>query len=163
MSQCKYALASIKQPLKSLDFEHSSNRRVLLFDVVLPSDAATKEPSEVLIVDGVGRLSLPLRLKAQRRPFSGFSRSTQDILNKTKDNRKPKKVQDESNVEIFLLEESKAMGDQVEQWALEYTSRFVHAAGPNFYMTTLAQIIGTAYVKKGLPEVGKSSYTFSPG
>lgn len=36
---------------------------------------------------------------------------------------------------------------------MEYASKFVHAAGTKFQSTTIAVILGTAYVKKGLPEV----------
>lgn len=55
--------------------------------------------------------------------------------------------------EVLLLEDHGKCGQEIEQWAVEYTSKFVHAAGPKFYSTTIAQIIGTAYVKKNLPEV----------
>ena len=64
--------------------------------------------------------------------------------------------------EILLLEDRKSLGAEVEQWALEYTSKFIHAAGPGFYPTTIAQILGTAYVKKGLPEV-RSHYIVAVG
>jgi hypothetical protein len=36
---------------------------------------------------------------------------------------------------------------------VEYSSKFVHAAGSEFASTTAAVILGTAYVNKGLPEV----------
>jgi hypothetical protein len=58
------------------------------------------------------------------------------------------------DVEILLLEDDVKFGQKVEQWAVEYTSKFVHAAGPEFYSTTIAQILGTIYVQKNLPEVG---------
>jgi hypothetical protein len=59
---------------------------------------------------------------------------------------------------VLLLEDNQVLGKQVEQWAIEYTSKFVHAAGPNFYPTTIAQILGTTYVKRGLPEVRASRF-----
>jgi hypothetical protein len=64
-----------------------------------------------------------------------------------------KNGQGDAAASLLLLNDDESLGIQIEQWALEYTSKFVHAAGPEFYSTTIAQILGTAYVKKGLPEV----------
>lgn len=60
---------------------------------------------------------------------------------------------DGENPSVLVLEDHETLGTEVEQWAVEYASKFVHAAGPKFYPTTAAVILGTAYVKKGLPEV----------
>jgi hypothetical protein len=57
------------------------------------------------------------------------------------------------NADVFLVEDNRGFGQEVEQWALEYTSKFVNAAGPEFHSTTIGQILGTEYVKKNLPEV----------
>jgi len=60
---------------------------------------------------------------------------------------------EEKDSTIIVLEEVENIGTQIEQWAVEYTSKFVHAAGPAFYSTTIGHILGEAYVQKGLPEV----------
>lgn len=80
-----------------------------------------------------------------------FSVDLQDNIKKTEDPRAL--ASDEVNPEIFILEDDESLGTQVEQWAVEYTSKFVHNAGPSFYSTTIAHILGEAYVKKRLPEV----------
>ena len=107
------------------------------------------------MIDGVGRLSHTLSLNARRRPLSSFNTDAQGVIRRTEDSRNSDEVQDDETLDIMILEDEKLLGTQVEQWALEYTSKFVHAAGPEFYSTTIAQILGTAYVKKGLPEVGQ--------
>ena len=105
-----------------------------------------------MTIDGVGRLSFPLRLKAQRKRLSSFNPEEQNIIRQTEDLKQSGKT-DLDAASVILLTNEATLGKQVEQWALEYTSKFVHAAGPKFYATTMAQILGTAYVKKGLPEV----------
>lgn len=87
------------------------------------------------------------------KSLDSFSPSDQAAIQKTKI--ASKKTTDkicESEI-ILLLDDHESIGTQIEQWAVEYASKFVHAAGPKFYPTTAAVILGTAYVKKGLPEV----------
>lgn len=137
------------------DFEYSSNRRVTTFNISI-SDISSAELFEVVDIDGVGRLSHPLELRARRQVLSSMDADAQESVKTTQAGSKDKLNSNQSDIEsaeVMLLEDSKSIGDQVEQWALEYTSKFIHAAGPDFYSTTIAQIIGTAYVKKGLPEV----------
>src|SRR6266536_1128169 len=132
------------------DFEHSSTRRVVSFDIRLSLDSLSDSDVEFVSIDGVGRLSHPIRLPARRKPLSGFSNEAQDKIWRTEDS---KSAQDDAAISVLILDDDESLGIQIEQWALEYTSKFVHAAGPEFYSTTIAQILGTAYVKKGLPEV----------
>ena len=70
----------------------------------------------------------------------------------------PRHSTSEEDPVIMVLEDNDDLGTQIEQWALEYTSKYVHAAGPKFYSTTLAQILGTVYVQRGLPEVGPAPH-----
>lgn len=114
-----------------------------------------------MAIDGVGRLSHPLPLHARRKPLSDFSPDAQSTIRRTEDSRNTDGNQDEGTLGVMILGDDKALSTQVEQWALEYTSKFVHAAGPEFYSTTMAQILGTAYVKKGLPEVCSSVNSIS--
>lgn len=111
-----------------------------------------------MFVDGIGRLSHPIKLRARRKALTSFSPAEQTTIRATQD--KQSKSIGHGAISITLLEDDETLGTQVEQWAVEYASKFVHAAGPKFRSTTIAVIIGTAYVKKGLPEV-KIHY-FSP-
>jgi hypothetical protein len=106
---------------------------------------------ETVTIDGIGKISLPLQLKARRGLLSALSFEIQNSIMRTADPKR--KSSEEAELSIILLEDVDSLGAQVEQWALEYTSKFVHAAGPNFHSTTIAHILGEAYVKKGLPEV----------
>ena len=129
------------------------------FDLRAPVELFGLSPQVVVTIDGVGRLSHTLVLTARILTFSSFGPDAQDTIQQTKDSRNLDEIQSKESLNIVLLEEEKVLGLQVEQWALEYTSKFVHAAGPEFYSTTMAQILGTAYVKKGLPEVSKFMQT----
>jgi hypothetical protein len=120
------------------------------FNISIPLDSFTD--SEIVIVDGVGRLSHPIHLRARRKTLKSFSRDAQDTIKQTEDSQRGQTDQDPSTT-VMILEDDKSLGIQLEQWALEYTSKFVHAAGPEFYSTTMAQILGTAYVQRRLPEV----------
>lgn len=114
-----------------------------------------------IFIDGIGRLSLPLKLKAHRRAWEELSDEEQLAVMPTQD---PKLVTDSGapgKTMVWFIEEDRKLAVKVEQWALEYTSKFVHAAGPAFYATTMAQILGTAYVKKKLPEVRLPMAAFS--
>ena len=104
-----------------------------------------------MTIDGIGRISHPLVLPARKKPMSAFSTSIQESIKLTEDLEADSPKTEDPN--ILILEEDKSLGTKIEQWAVEYTSKFVHAAGPKFYATTMAHILGTAYVKKGLPEV----------
>jgi hypothetical protein len=155
--------------LSATDFAHSSTKRVVSFDVKIPNDYLDSE-METVTIDGVGRLSHPIKLKSQWKRLSSFSPQEQKTIRQTEDRKQSGKIDLDAESVILLTNEGE-LGQQVEQWALEYTSKFVHAAGPRFYATTMAQILGTAYVKKGLPEVSLTttpscvSYTnnhFSP-
>jgi hypothetical protein len=106
------------------------------------------------MVDGVGRLSYPLQLRARRLVINSFKPSDRDIIKKTRDSKAAASPTDRGSLSVIILKDDDLLGTQLEQWAVEYASKFVHAAGPEFYPTTMAIILGTAYVKKGLPEVG---------
>ncbi|TVY34348.1 hypothetical protein LSUB1_G007181 [Lachnellula subtilissima] len=137
------------------DFRHSSTRRVVTFNVTIPIDTKSADYLDpewtTVVIDGVGGLSHSIKLKAQKTRLSKFSPEEQKTIKQTEDQNqnKNKKFNAES---VIILADGDALGQQVEQWAVEYTSKFIHAAGPKFYATTMAQIFGTAYVKKGLPE-----------
>ena len=75
------------------------------------------------------------------------------MIRQTEDCRESQNDQDDNTIQVMILQEDPFLGDELEQWATEYTDKFVHAAGPKFYPTTMAHILGTAYVKKSLPEV----------
>ena len=128
---------------------------MISFNITIPAVTSTGV-FEVIDIDGVGRLSHPLKLRARRQILSKLDAESQDAIRSTqaalKGGRQTSNV-DVTSAEFLLLEDNNLIGNQVEQWAMEYTSKYIHAAGPDFYSTTIAQIIGTAYVKKGLPEV----------
>jgi hypothetical protein len=130
-------------------------KRILSFKIMLYSDLTSKFNREKVTIDGVGGVSHPLRLCAERRPLSSLSQTEQDSIKHILTAKTSTLASD--IVEILLLENDGRCGQKIEQWALEYTSKFVHAAGPEFYSTTIGQILGTAYVKKNLPEVSKLS------
>lgn len=99
-------------------------------------------------------MSYPLQLRAQRRALEDFTPESQDDIRRTKDSKVSDSVnEDDSYSSVMILEDNEQLGEQIEQWAYDYTSKFVHAAGPKFYPTTIAHILGIAFVKKGLPEV----------
>lgn len=145
----KYEIVS--SPLS--DFEYSSTRRVVTFNIRMATDALPKHEEYFIFIDGVDRLSHPIKLRAQRRPLSSFNASEQAAIRRTEDRRKLGKCTDKSEVHVTILEHEETLGTRVEQWAVEYASKFVHTAGAKFHATTIAVILGTAYVKKGLPEV----------
>jgi len=132
-------------------FEHSSTRRVVYFDLKAPQNPTFGSQEEFIMVDGVGRLSHPLQLRARRLVLNSFKPSDRDIIKKTRDSKEAASP-DHGSLSVIILEDDDLLGVQLEQWAVEYASKFVHAAGPEFYPTTMAIILGTAYVKKGLPE-----------
>lgn len=136
------------------DFVYSSTRRVLTFNLSNSFISLAAFPEEIISVDGVNRVSHSLQLLARRKPLSAFSTDAQEIIRKTEDSKG--NVSNLDDPEIMILEDDESLGLKVEQWAVEYTSIFVHAKGPKFHSTTMAQILGTAYVKKGLPEVSQS-------
>lgn len=106
-----------------------------------------------MTIDGIGRISHTIRLQASVKPLESFNTADRAAIRKTQ--RPAKKIADKDvgHPSVFVLEDHETLGTEVEQWAVEYASKFVHAAGPKFYPTTAAVILGTAYVKKGLPEV----------
>ena len=110
---------------------------------------------EIVTVDGIGGISHPLDLFARKKSLSAFSTAIQESIKLTED-LDIDFSSDAEDPKILILEEDKSLGTKVEQWAVEYTYKFVHAAGSKFYETTMAHILGTAYVKKGLPEVRSS-------
>ncbi|KAH6677707.1 hypothetical protein B0J14DRAFT_475993 [Halenospora varia] len=132
-------------------FEHSSTRRVVSFAVDAPIDGRIEIPCETITIDGIGRISHPIKLRAQIQNLSALSADQRSIVIKTGSNKQIETV-DEEDTAVLLLEANEDLGRQIEQWAMEYTSKFVHAAGERFHSTTMAQILGTAYVKKKLPE-----------
>jgi len=121
------------------------------FSVKIPLSLFEETVPEMVTVDGIGRISYPLDLPARRKSLSTFSPDIQESIKLTEN--RGFDSSDVNDPKIVILEEDKYLGTKVEQWAVEYTSKFVHAAGPKFYATTMAHILGTAYVKKGLPEV----------
>ncbi|TAQ83156.1 hypothetical protein B7494_g8521 [Chlorociboria aeruginascens] len=129
-------------------FKYSSTRRVVSFKIQIPVESLDDTTLETITVDGIGRISHTIKLQARRKPLSSFAPNIREKIERT--NNSKEEVQDHSS--IYILENSSSLGTELEQWALEYTSKFVHAAGPEFYSTTMAQILGTAYVKKGLAE-----------
>lgn len=131
-------------------FVYSSNRRVMSFDITIPLDSLPDSSKETVTIDGIGRLSHSFQLSARRITLKDLSDDARNLVRQTEDSKG--EFSNEDDESILLLEDTEALGRQVEQWALEYTSKFVHAAGPKFYPTTIGQILGTMYVKKGLPE-----------
>jgi hypothetical protein len=111
----------------------------------------------MVTIDGVGRLSHPIQLSARRKALSSFKPTEREIIDRTRDSKKILNARDDELEHVLILEEEATLGTQVEQWAVEYSSKFVHAAGPEFASTTAAVILGTAYIKKGLPEVSHTT------
>ncbi|KAL5330721.1 hypothetical protein ACEPPN_000241 [Leptodophora sp. 'Broadleaf-Isolate-01'] len=137
---------------RTVDFEYSSTRRVVTFNIRITPDALLDHEEYFVFVDGVDRLSHPIKLRAQRRALSSFTATEQAAIRRTQDRKKLGKCTDDDAVHVTILEDDETLGTRVEQWAVEYASKFVHAAGTKFQSTTIAVILGTAYVKKGLPE-----------
>ncbi|TVY80643.1 hypothetical protein LSUE1_G008368 [Lachnellula suecica] len=133
-------------------FEHSSTRRIVSFDIKIRENSLATSKLETVTIDGVGHLSLPVKLKVQRKLLSDFTSEEQKIIRQTEEKKKGQKNSKADPESVIILTDNGSLGQEVEQWAVEYTSKFVHAAGPDFYATTMAQILGTAYVKKRLPE-----------
>ncbi|KAG4428383.1 hypothetical protein IFR05_016136 [Cadophora sp. M221] len=133
-------------------FEYSSTRRVVTFNIRIAPDTLLGHEEYFVFVDGVDRLSHPIKLRAQRRALSSFTATEQAAIRRTQDRKKLGKCTDDDIVQVTILEDDETLGTRVEQWAVEYASKFVHAAGTKFQSTTIAVILGTAYVKKGLPE-----------
>lgn len=123
------------------------------FDISISRDCLAACEQDTIIVDGVGRISHPIRLKACRNQLKNFSSAEQTAIRGTEDRKQALPASTDDAALVTVLVDEGELGRQLEQWAVEYTSRFVHAAGPAFYSTTIAQILGIAYVKKGLPEV----------
>ena len=137
---------------QALDFQHSSTRRIVNFCIIIPEASLIDTISDTVTIDGIGHLSYPIVLPARRKPLSSFDATLKESIHQTRDpNISP--PSENEDPDILILEDSDSLSLQVEQWAVEYTSMFVYAAGPKFYATTMAHILGTAYVKKGLPEV----------
>ena len=149
-----YGLHSCSQPiLTTIDFEYSSTRRVVSFAIRINSKAFKSLEQEMITIDGVGHLSHTIQLPARSTPLNTFKPDEREIIDRTRDSKKLLKAQDDELEHVLILENQSTLGTQVEQWAVEYSSKFVHAAGPEFASTTAAVILGTAYVNKGLPEV----------
>lgn len=125
----------------------------MCFDITIPLADVGKE---TVTIDGVGKISYPLQLRARRTFLSEFSSESKNMIRQTEDSRHSASSQEDPI--IMVLEDNDDLGTQIEQWALEYTSKYVHAAGPKFYSTTLAQILGTVYVQRGLPEVSPARH-----
>ncbi|KAF4627496.1 hypothetical protein G7Y89_g10656 [Cudoniella acicularis] len=132
-------------------FEHSSTKRIVTFAIDAPIDISAETRCETITIDGIGRISHPLRLSAHIRKLNSLTQKHQDIVMQTEILGRGSTVHS-TDTHVLLLEDYQNLGQQIEQWAIEYTSKFVHAAGEKFYSTTMAQILGTAYVRKGLPE-----------
>jgi hypothetical protein len=119
-----------------------------------PLDNDEFGPYETVLVDGIGHLSHAVKLRAQIRSLSSLDPNDQQQVKRTADAKTD--ASGNEDIAVILLIGHRRLGPELEQWAVEYTSKFVHAAGRKFYSTTMAQILGTAYVKKGLPEVRKA-------
>lgn len=132
-------------------FEHSSTKRYLSFNLLVPQ--RSRSPGACFVtIDGIGRISHTIKLRACANPLDSFSAAERAAIRKTQHSTKKIADNDGGHPSVFVLEDHENLGTEIEQWAVEYTSKFVHAAGPKFYPTTAAVILGTAYVKKGLPE-----------
>lgn len=107
----------------------------------------------MVTIDGVGHLSHPIQLRARRKSLGDFKAEEREIIDLTRDSKKVPKGREDRLEQVLILEDEVTLGIQVEQWAVEYSSKFVHAAGPEFASTTAAVILGTAYLNKDLPEV----------
>ena len=151
-----YELHSVPRPiLTMLDFEYSSTRRVVSFDIRIIPKAFKSLEQEMITIDGIEHLSHTIQLPARRKPLNSFKADEREIIDRTRDSKKLLKAQNDELEHVLILENQSTLGTQVEQWAVEYSSKFVHAAGPEFASTTAAVILGTAYVNKGLPEVSR--------
>jgi len=148
--------------LTMIDFEYSSTRRVVSFDIRIKSTAFKFLEQEMITIDGVGHLSHTIQLPARRKPLNSLKADERDVIDRTRDSKKLLKAQDDELGHILILEDQSTLGTQVEQWAVEYSSKFVHAASPEFASTTAAVILGTAYVNKGLPEVSHPNPCTNP-
>ena len=149
-----YDLRSCSQPkLTAVDFEYSSTRRVVSFNVRVDLKAFKSLEKEMVTIDGIGHLSHTIQLPTRRKPLNSFKTDERDVIDRTRDSKKLLKAQDDELEHVLILEDDATLRTQVEQWAVEYSSKFVHAAGPKFASTTAAVSLSTAYVKKGLPEV----------
>ncbi len=158
MHQCMTINHSYLSPtLTPEDFEYSSTKRIISFDIRFSPKSLRSLQEEMVTIDGIGRISHPIQLRARRKALSAFKRNEQETISRTRDSEKTTKAQDDELEQILILEDQATLGTQVEQWAVEYSSKFVHAAGPEFASTTAAVILGTAYVKKGLPEASQLS------
>ncbi|RDW61327.1 hypothetical protein BP5796_11219 [Coleophoma crateriformis] len=137
------------QELKCQHFEYSSKKRVVTFNVKAGTLKKFPTASRVTVkIDGIGQQSHPLDVSALTRLLESFSLDEKESIKQTADSNLDQESEDEP-ASVLIIEDGVAQN--VEQWAVEYTSKFVHGAGPKFYSTTMAQILGTAYVKKGLP------------
>jgi hypothetical protein len=143
--------------LTPLDFEYSSTRRVVSFGLRINAKSLKCLEKEMVAVDGIGGLSHPIQLRARRKPLDSFKPEEREVINRTRDSKKALKVEADEPELVLILEDDTTLGTQVEQWAVEYSSKFVHSAGPEFASTTAAVILGTAYVNKGLPEVSRTT------
>ena len=112
----------------------------------------------MVTIDGVGHLSHPIQLRARWKLLGDFKADEREVIDHTRDSKKLLKGREDRLEQVLILEDEATLGIQVEQWAVEYSSKFVHAAGPEFASTTAAVILGTAYVNKGLPELSHTPY-----
>ncbi|PVH75231.1 hypothetical protein DL98DRAFT_658260 [Cadophora sp. DSE1049] len=133
-------------------FEYSSTRRVVSFNIFITPDALDHHQENFVLIDGVDRLSHPIKLRAHRKLLSTFTTAEQAAIRRTQDRKKLGDCIDDTTIQVTILEDDETLGTRVEQWAVEYASKFVHAADSKFQCATIAVILGTAYVKKGLPE-----------
>lgn len=136
-----------------IDFEHSSSKRFLAFDLLLPKQSTQSLNAVYVTVDGIGRISHTINLRAYAKFLDSFNDAERTAIRKTRISDNLLTGKEDENPSVLVLEDHDTLGVQLEQWAVEYASKFVHAAGPKFYPTTAAVILGTAYIKKGLPEV----------
>ena len=153
MHECKQASFALIVKLNIIDFEYSSTRRVVSFNILATSRTSHEQEDYFVLIDGVDRLSHPIKLRAHRRSFSSFNAPEQTAIKRTQDRKKIDQCKDDESLQVTILEDDETLGTRVEQWAVEYASKFVHAADSKFQCATIAVILGTAYVKKGLPEV----------
>lgn len=133
-------------------FEYSSTRRIVSFDIRISQNAFRSLEKEMVTIDGVSHLSHPIQLRARWKLLGDFKADEREVIDHTRDSKKLLKGREDRLEQVLILEDEATLGIQVEQWAVEYSSKFVHAAGPEFASTTAAVILGTAYVNKGLPE-----------
>ena len=139
------------------DFEYSSTKRVVSFDIRISPKTMKSLQEEMVTIDGIEHLSHSIQLRARRRPLSSFQPEEREIIIRTQAPKKCGKSQVVDLEHVLIFEDQATLGTQIEQWAVEFSSKFVHAAGPKFASTTAAVILGTAYIKKGLPEVSHFS------